>query len=53
MLRVAGHRVALFDPLFFNDREVLARRYDFVTCTEVVEFHSRSVGGNSSSQVIS
>ena len=40
MLREAGHRVALFDPLFFNDPQVLTRRYDFVTCTEVVEhFH--------------
>lgn len=40
LLTEAGHSVALFDPLFFNHPQVLARRYDFVTCTEVVEhFH--------------
>lgn len=40
MLAEAGHRVALFDPLFFDDRDALARRYDFVTCSEVAEhFH--------------
>ncbi len=40
MLREAGHQVALFDPLFFDDPQVMARHYDFVTCTEVVEhFH--------------
>lgn len=41
MLREAGHAVALYDPLFHPDRGVLARRYDFITCTEVVEhFHA-------------
>lgn len=40
MLREAGHRVALYDPFFAPDRAVLARRYDFVTCTETAEhFH--------------
>ena len=40
MLTEAGHRVALFDPLFFNHPQVLAQRYDFITCTEVAEhFH--------------
>jgi hypothetical protein len=37
MLREAGHRVALYDPLFVNDRRVLERRYDFITCSEVAE----------------
>lgn len=40
MLTEAGHRVALYDPLFFKDPEVLNECYDFVTCTEVAEhFH--------------
>lgn len=40
MLRDAGHEVALYDPLFQPDSAALARQYDFVTCSEVVEhFH--------------
>ncbi len=40
MLREAGHEVALFDPFFQPDRDVLTRTYDFITCTEVIEhFH--------------
>lgn len=40
MLAAAGHHVALYDPCFVPDASVLERRYDFVTCTEVVEhFH--------------
>lgn len=40
MLREAGHAVALYDPLFFNDPDVLGGAYDFITCTEVAEhFH--------------
>jgi 2-polyprenyl-3-methyl-5-hydroxy-6-metoxy-1,4-benzoquinol methylase len=40
MLREAGHEVTLYDPYFQPDRAPLARTYDFVTCTEVVEhFH--------------
>ena len=40
MLREAGHSVSLFDPNFAPDRTVLARTYDFITATEVVEhFH--------------
>ena len=37
MLREAGQRVALFDPLFAPDATVLAATYDFITCTEVIE----------------
>lgn len=40
LLRDAGHAVALYDPFFRPDDTALATRYDFVTCTEVVEhFH--------------
>lgn len=40
MLTEAGHRMAVYDPLFFDDLRVLDDRYDFITCTEVVEhFH--------------
>ena len=40
MLREAGHHVALYDPLFFDHPEVLAGRYDFITCSETIEhFH--------------
>lgn len=40
MLAEAGHPMAVFDPLFFDDTRVLDSRYDFITCTEVVEhFH--------------
>lgn len=40
MLREAGHRMRLFDPLFFPDPETLENKYDFITCTETVEhFH--------------
>jgi SAM-dependent methyltransferase len=40
MLREAGHRVALYDPVFAPDPAPLAGAYDFVTCTETAEhFH--------------
>lgn len=40
MLEEAGHQLALYDPFFFPRTESLQQRYDFVTCTEVVEhFH--------------
>jgi hypothetical protein len=41
MLEEAGMVMALYDPYYAPDRQVLERRYDFVTCTEVVE-HFRS-----------
>lgn len=37
MLREAGMSVRVYDPFFFPSLEVLDARYDFVTCTEVVE----------------
>lgn len=40
MLTEAGHRVALWDPIYAPDRAVLDSRYDFITCTETAEhFH--------------
>ncbi|MBE0454738.1 MAG: class I SAM-dependent methyltransferase [Roseovarius sp.] len=40
MLTEAGHRVAIYDPLFFDDPKLLDDQYDFITCTEVAEhFH--------------
>lgn len=45
MLTEAGHEVALFDPAYESDVSVLENgRYDFITCTEVVEhFHAPGV----------
>lgn len=37
MLREAGMDMALYDPFFYPDKSALERRYDFITCTEVVE----------------
>lgn len=40
MLAEAGHRVAVYDPLFFDHPHLLDETYDFVTCSEVAEhFH--------------
>lgn len=40
MLSEAGHHMAVYDPLFFDEPKVLDARYDFITCTEVAEhFH--------------
>ncbi|MDZ7590695.1 MAG: class I SAM-dependent methyltransferase [Rubrivivax sp.] len=40
MLIEAGHRMAVYDPLFFDEPKLLSEQYDFITCTEVVEhFH--------------
>ena len=36
-LEEAGLAVALYDPFFYPDDQLLTQRYDFVTCTEVVE----------------
>lgn len=40
MLEEVGYRVRRYDPYFQPDPTLLERRYDFITCTEVVEhFH--------------
>ena len=41
MLSERGFVMDIYDPLYFNDESLLENRYDFITCTEVVEhFHS-------------
>ncbi|MDT8409537.1 MAG: class I SAM-dependent methyltransferase [Wenzhouxiangellaceae bacterium] len=37
MLTEAGHELKLWDPIYQPDRSVFERRYDFISCTEVVE----------------
>jgi hypothetical protein len=37
MLGERGYDVALYDPFYAADASVLRRRYDFITCSEVVE----------------
>ncbi|WP_227172010.1 class I SAM-dependent methyltransferase [Marinobacter sp. CA1] len=37
MLAEQGWPVTLYDPFFHPNPEALSRRYDFITCTEVVE----------------
>lgn len=37
MLQEQGHQVSLYDPFFADHPDLLQQRYDFVTCTEVVE----------------
>lgn len=37
MMRESGHSMTLWDPIFVPDPGALNRRYDFITCTEVIE----------------
>ena len=37
MLTEAGHSMAVFDPAFAPETDVLEEVYDFITCTEVLE----------------
>ncbi|PSW13098.1 class I SAM-dependent methyltransferase [Photobacterium sanctipauli] len=37
MLEEAGHNMAVYDPYFADQPEVLEQQYDFVTCTEAIE----------------
>ena len=45
MMETAGMKVSLYDPYFYPDTSALDQRYDFVTCTEVVEhlYHPAAV----------
>lgn len=45
MFEEAGYSVALYDLFFYPEQRALETRYDFVTCTEVVEhlFHPAEV----------
>lgn len=37
IMREAGFECADYDPLYYDDRELLNRQYDFITATEVFE----------------
>lgn len=37
LLEQRGFRCASYDPLFANDQTLLARRYDFIACSETAE----------------
>lgn len=37
MLAQAGHNMSLYDIFYYPDEQVLNHRYDFITCTEVIE----------------
>ncbi|ARB47518.1 class I SAM-dependent methyltransferase [Alloalcanivorax xenomutans] len=37
LMRERGFAMALYDPLYHPEADVLTRQYDFVTCTEVIE----------------
>lgn len=41
MFSEQGHAMRAFDPFYANQPETLQSRYDFVTCTEVVEHFRR------------
>ena len=43
MFEELGHPMAIYDPLYADDPAALARRYDFITATEVFE-HLRDPG---------
>lgn len=43
MLREQGHTMHTFDPYYANRPEILQNKFDFVTCTEVIE-HFRQPG---------
>ena len=41
MLEERGFRVTLYDPFFAPDAAVLAREYDFITCSETAEHFAK------------
>jgi len=41
MLQEYGFSMAVYDPFYAVDTTVLQRRYDFITCTEVIEHFAR------------
>ncbi len=45
ILEQHGYQMEVFDPFYANDKTVLAKQYDFVTATEVVE-HFREPGNS-------
>jgi len=32
-----GFKMNLYDPFFFPDKDIFLKKYDFITCTEVIE----------------
>ena len=45
MMDEAGMKMSLYDPYYYPDTSALDQRYDFVTCTEVIEhlYHPAAV----------
>lgn len=41
ILQEQGHRVELYDPFYYPDKEPLSKQYDFITMTEVAEHLSQ------------
>jgi hypothetical protein len=40
LLEKEGYHISVFDPFFANDRNLLAKQYDYLTCVETAEhFH--------------
>jgi len=37
MFQEAGYDISIYDIYYAPDRETLRRKYDFITCTEVIE----------------
>jgi len=37
MLEEAGHTMQIYDKYFHDDKSSLSQKYDFITCTEVIE----------------
>ena len=37
MLKLDGLKVDLYDPFFYPNKEIFNKKYNFITCTEVVE----------------
>lgn len=37
LLREQGHRIAGYDPFFYNEPKLLEVKYDYIVCTEVIE----------------
>jgi len=45
MFEEAGHHMELYDPFYFKNEDVMKRKYDFITMTEVAEhlYHPKDV----------
>ena len=36
-LKKVGYKMSVYDPIFYNEKEVLEKQYDFIVCCEVME----------------